>query len=151
MKKVVGWSVSKLKQREEAKAGEEGEKRNFGKGSSSCSISPAPVSTLFSRPNAPVAPGIPDPQAQASLSPASLLQVVQRQLFTHWSAGKFQFSTSAKQHPSSKYPPSPPLDQVSPGKLGVKGTPCREHKMTCSTYLRNLGIVQATGVSSSIS
>lgn len=39
MRKVVGLSVSKLKQTEEAKAGEEGEERSFGEGSSSFSIS----------------------------------------------------------------------------------------------------------------
>lgn len=101
IRKVVGWSVSKLKQREEAKPGKGGEKRSSEEGSSSYSISPDPRFALLSSSNALVSPGLLNSYAQASPSPASLLQEVQRQLFTHWLAGKFQFSIFTEKHPDS--------------------------------------------------
>lgn len=107
MRKVVGLSVSKLKQREEASAGEEGEERSFGKGSSFCSISLGSTPSLPCRPSVTMFPGLLDSQPWTSFSFIFLFQMVRRQLFTQWTTGKFQFSISAKQCPSSKAPTRP--------------------------------------------
>lgn len=78
MGKMVGLSVSKLKQREEATPGEEGAGRSFAE--------VLPVSLLGPAP--PVSPL------------AALLQTAQGQRLTQWQAGKFQLCLGQTTPPS---------------------------------------------------
>lgn len=130
--KVVGWSMSKLKQKEEARAGEEGEETHFGEGSPSCSISlaPSPLPHCPLQAQCPSISWSPGPPGSAlllsfrwsrdSCSPTGLLASFSSS-FPQSNAQALKILLS---HPS----PWAPM-RKNPGKLGAKWMQWTEYKI----------------------
>lgn len=159
MRKVVGWSMSKLKQREEAKAWEEVRKEALEKGLPPVLSpwSPAPCSPLQAQcPSISWSSGLPGSDLPCPcFSPSDGSETALHPLAC-WQVSVLHFHRAI---PNSKDGPSLPTPLLPLGLLGErvqenlepKG-PCGQRTMlTCSAYLRNLWIVQETGLSSSVS